>query len=102
MSTKMLCSKRKMSFFVEIKDKWLQEVINLPHSLVVQAVKRILGHEFIWENRKYRVNMETPTIFEATLLHMGFSKEKLVKFCRKFFKARLFTDLSRVLKKKYR
>lgn len=48
-------------------------------------------------NHKYRVNMEIPAVFIATLLHFGLPKDKTKKLCRKLSKEDLLGGLRNVL-----
>lgn len=70
----------------------------MSHFVIVRAVKCILGEEFLRTNHKYRVNMEIPVVFVATLLHTDLSKEKTEALCRMVFKSDLLGDLSNVLR----
>ncbi|GLJ39899.1 hypothetical protein SUGI_0815910 [Cryptomeria japonica] len=76
----------------------MQEVLDEYHFMTSKVVKLILGNQFLRTDHKYKVNTKIPTIFLATLLHFGLSKDKLEMLVKKVFKSDLLGGLDQALR----
>lgn len=61
--------KRQMDFIGEIKDDRLKGILVFPHDLVIRAIRRTLGEEFIKNDDRTKENSDIATMFLVVAMH---------------------------------
>lgn len=76
-----------ISFDGRIEDRRLRSIILATHFLVVRAIHKVLGQEFINNRDKYKVSFDIPTMVIASKLQVDLDKVVIKLLCRIFLNA---------------
>lgn len=92
---KLVATKRQMAFLGPVMNKQLQQLSKISHPLLLDTICNILGVQFLIVEHRYRVNIDIPTHFLATLLYLGEPKVAAQELCERVFKPDCLYDLTR-------
>lgn len=77
--------KQYQSFYREITNKILKGLLNSLHLLILWAIKKVLGKEFLMSRKRWRENLDILAMFLAIFLYMGLPKERSKKLYHMVF-----------------
>lgn len=94
---RLLGLKRQMAFVGEIKEERLKGILVPLNPLVISALRKTLGRDYILNEDQTRANLDIAVIFLAIDMHLEKNRNIVVKTCKKVFKKEMLGELERVV-----